>query len=305
MSFPLRPSASIRSNKRLAKRFERFNGEDLGPDLQRALDDIVYEIYGLDRADRLLIEDLLAGPVERYAQYGNYQGFRLSSEGELSNYADALVFFLNATLSSAELRFRPGGAVLPLATQWFELISPIILKRRSRMKSADIAYQLARLDVAWQAGPPRGVYLRRNAKLLEDGAIHIIKPTEFRYWTPGRAPTTSTRSCRSYFNRPSLLAQPPNAPASGYTYRFLGQLAPPSKPLLLSGWYPSLWKESRVAQSRVSTVLERGGQYYRRILKHMRAVAGEQNSSSNSARKGGVVPSDAGWPRGSDESSPA
>lgn len=150
------------------------------------LDDLVFQLYDISRSDQTLVQGALAGPVERYAQYGEYAGFHRVSDGQLLAYASILSAALRATLGSTFASFAP---LVQQSGGGYAIVGLSLLADGAGESPQTPALRdaLARLDAQWRSGQTRSLYIRRNAKVIQADTVYVVKPSEAGYWTDAAA----------------------------------------------------------------------------------------------------------------------
>ena len=156
---------------------------------QRELDELVYESYGVTSSEQQTIEDFINTAIDRHYRGLRSNAFAAPSADDLTRYAQAYAeVFVNTT----------GGnrALLPIVYDGdppYRAVSFHLAQRGSQGREPRIASEpeldglLVRLERVATEEHAQSLYFRRNIKVYEAEAIHIVKPAERRFWTRSAA----------------------------------------------------------------------------------------------------------------------
>jgi SAM-dependent methyltransferase len=161
----------------------------VGSEWRMRLDDLVFRSYGFTPAERQTIEDALATAMDRY--YGGVQSkaFTAPSTDELMGYAEAYTAVFEATTGdSRTLLPTVYEGTTPYRAVSFHVAPKGAQGRQPHIASEpeldDLLVKLERMAVEQHS---QSLYFRRNVKVFEREAIHVVKPAERRFWTKSAA----------------------------------------------------------------------------------------------------------------------
>ena len=158
-------------------------------DWRLALDELVYTSYGVTSSERQTIEDFLATVMDRYYRGLQANAFEPPSTDELTAYAQAFAdVFEKTTGESRSLAPTVYQGDPPYRAVSFRLargnsqsLQPAI------MSEPELDSLLVRLERIATEQYSQSLYFRRNIKVYEPEAIHMVKPAERRFWTRSAA----------------------------------------------------------------------------------------------------------------------
>ena len=153
------------------------------------LDELVYRSYGVTSSEQHIIEDFLNTTMDRYYRGVQANAFEAPSVGELTLYAQAYAdVFENTTGGSRVL-----APIVYQGAPPYRAVSFRLTPRESRSRHPNIASEpeldslLVKLERIATEQHAQSLYFRRNIKVFEPEAIHIVKPAERRFWTRSAA----------------------------------------------------------------------------------------------------------------------
>ncbi|MDQ3700058.1 MAG: SAM-dependent methyltransferase [Chloroflexota bacterium] len=156
------------------------------PELRLELDELVFEAYDLMRWERQLVTDTLRITLDQFYSGVRSRAFGDPSDEELIRYAEAYREVFEATTC-------PGGHTLsatvssgasPYVAVSFRLTPRGAARAEVRLsKDDDLDALLARLNRLALEQHSQSLYYRRNVKVFEAEAVHVVKPSERRFWT--------------------------------------------------------------------------------------------------------------------------
>lgn len=157
------------------------------PTWQPALDELVFDVYGLVESERQIVRDTLRIAVDQFYRRIRSRAFEAPSTDDLTAYARAFVEVFHAGLGSSGPSVKPTvyGGRPPYRAVSFEVVED-----SGRRFSVDVAQDtelekvLRDLDRSAVEQHSAGVFFRRNVKMFRPEGVDIIKPAELRYWTP-------------------------------------------------------------------------------------------------------------------------
>ena len=156
---------------------------------QRELDELVYKSYGVTSSEQHIIEDFLNTTMDRYYRGVQANAFEPPSVGDLTLYAQAYAdVFENTTGGNRALLKTVYDGTPP-----YRAVSFHLAPRGAQGQEPNIASEpeldslLVRLERVATEEHAQSLYFRRNIKVYEAEAIHIVKPAERRFWTRSAA----------------------------------------------------------------------------------------------------------------------
>ena len=170
----------------LVDQLQEFNGN---VSWQRSLDELVYEAYGVTASEQQVVEDFLGTVMTQHYEGLQANAFKTPSTNDLVIYAQGYAdVFKNTT----------GGnrVLVPIIYEGdspYRAVSFRLAPRNAREQHPVIASEpeleglLARLEETVTEQYAQSLYFRRNIKVFEAEAIHIVKPAERRFWTKSAA----------------------------------------------------------------------------------------------------------------------
>lgn len=153
------------------------------------LDRLVYEAYGVTPSEQRIIEDFLAVDMDRHYNGLTSAAFQVPSTIELTSYAEAFAEVFTRTTGGAK-------ALMPVVYEGsppYRAVSFRLAQGDVQGGNPAIAAEpeldtlLVRLERTATEQHARSLYFRRNIKVYEGDAIHIVKPAERRFWTNSAA----------------------------------------------------------------------------------------------------------------------
>lgn len=167
-------------------RIQESNG-DL--DWRPALDVLVYAAYGVTSSEQQTIEDFLGMTMERHYSGFDSRAFEAPTSVELTSYARAYADVFENTTGGTR-------ALVPIVYQGtppYRAVSFNLTPGNERGRHPFIASEpeldnlLEKLEGIATEQHAQSLYFRRNIKVYEADAIHIVKPAERRFWTNSAA----------------------------------------------------------------------------------------------------------------------
>ena len=164
---------------------ERSDDWDWRPEL----DELVYRSYGVTQFEQHVIEDFLATAIDRHYRGLQADAFESPSTDLLSRYAKAYSDVFEKTIGGSRALLK----TVYDGTPPYRAVSFHLAPRRSQGREPHIASEpeldslLVRLERVATEEHAQSLYFRRNIKVYEAEAIHIVKPAERRFWTRSAA----------------------------------------------------------------------------------------------------------------------
>ena len=171
---------------RLVDQIPRMNAEW---DWRLELDDLVYTSYSVTTSERQTIEDSLATVMDRYYRGLQASAFDQPSTDELTSYAQAFAdVFEKTTGDSRSLAPIVYQGAPPYRAVSFHLAQGTSQRLHPAIVSEpELDSLLVRLERIATEEHSESLYFRRNIKVYEPEAIHMVKPAERRFWTRSAA----------------------------------------------------------------------------------------------------------------------
>ena len=185
-AIPLEDTGLFHEIVSLVDRIQEAGGDwDWRPEL----DELVYRSYGVTLSEQHTIEDLLRTVMDRHYRGLQANAFAAPLTDDLTRYAQAYAEVFEKTT---------GGNRTLLPTVYdgdppYRAVSFHLAPRGSQRRESHIASEpeldilLVRLERIATEQHSQSLYFRRNIKVYEAEAIHIVKPAERRFWTRSAA----------------------------------------------------------------------------------------------------------------------
>lgn len=189
----IRGNAEARCLKRIVEKIRRSLRKGSSPpqDALSELDRAVFDLYGLDPDQRLLVQDMVSMTIDLYRKGEASAAKKPASHDDLAAYA--------ATFTDVSNRFLSLGGDAKMIAEVFNVAAPlqIIKFRRVASSSAEPAVRQIQLpemgalleQIAKHLPPAeRGIlHVRRHLRVYGKGELYILKPNQRRYWTRSQA----------------------------------------------------------------------------------------------------------------------
>ncbi len=167
---------------------DRIQASENGWDWQQELDELVYRSYGVTSSEQHIIEDFLATAVDRHYRALEADAFVSPSTDQLSQYAQAYSeVFVNTTGGSRVLVPTVYDGHTPYRAVSFHLEQGGTKVPPHIAPEPELGSLLTNLERIATEQHSNSLYFRRNIKVYESEAIHIVKPAERRFWTKSAA----------------------------------------------------------------------------------------------------------------------
>ncbi len=190
LAFPFALPPDDISIDRLAAFVDAVQHSPVGSDWQEDLDALVFAAYGLTGAERDLVLDTVRVSIAMFYGGVGSSAFRAPSVDELMAYAQTFAGVVNNALAASPETFvatvyRDDA---PYRVVSFHLAHHEGSTLDSRVQSYEgLDQALTGLDRAALKRSAERLYLRRNVKVFGADAVHVMKPSERRYWTRAAA----------------------------------------------------------------------------------------------------------------------
>ena len=158
-------------------------------DWQPELDELVYRSYGVTLSEQQTIVDFLGTAMDRHYRKLQSNAFASPSTDELTLYAQAYAdVFEKTTGGNRVLVPIVYDGHTPYRAVSFRLAQTDTQERHPYIASEpELESLLVRLERIATEQHAQSLYFRRNIKVYEPEAIHIVKPAERRFWTRSAA----------------------------------------------------------------------------------------------------------------------
>ena len=140
-------------------------------------------------SERQIIEDLLNSTMDRHYRGLQANAFEVPSADELTLYAQAYADVFEKTTGGS----RALASIVYQGVAPYRAVSFRLTPKGSRTRHPDIVSEpeldslLVKLERIATEQHGQSLYFRRNIKVFEPDAIHIVKPAERRFWTRSAA----------------------------------------------------------------------------------------------------------------------
>jgi hypothetical protein len=177
--------------KDLAAMLGRWGGSSYSEKerLEGDMDLRVFEAMSLTKNERVLVEDMLSWTMRAFHSPRDRVVRSRPSSAQLRAYAGAFKGVLDRVLAegrqSAEATIYEGAG--PLTVISFRLKGGKLGGTREVSREGQLEEVLGRLDRLLRDRESGSIFTRRQLKLFEKDAIHIVKPTEALCWTRTQA----------------------------------------------------------------------------------------------------------------------
>ena len=168
---------------------DQLHDSSVSWDWRPILDGLVYQAYGVTPSEQQTIEDFLATTMERHYSGLEASAFQAPTTADLTSYAQAYADVFETTTGGTR-------ALVPIVyegTPPYRAVSFRLTPGNRREQRASVASEpeldnlLVRLEGIATEQHAQSFYFRRNIKVYEAEAIHIVKPAERRFWTSAAA----------------------------------------------------------------------------------------------------------------------
>lgn len=152
------------------------------------LDQVVFDLYGLDSFERVQVEDMLNLTIDFQRNHEQSHAVESAEPKECSEYAEYLIKVIQPFLTTRKRR-RIVADVLdvdaPLQVVRFRVVS---VSRNNRpavsvIKAHDLSEVLTEVARNLDERIAFGIYTRRHLRVYADNTFYIVKPSQRRYWS--------------------------------------------------------------------------------------------------------------------------
>ncbi len=157
-------------------------------DIERQIDEIIYQALGLTARERMLVEDALAYGLDLFKNREASAAYYPPTIEALENYAGLLCGDVNQMLHHGSLNAWASiyevTPTVPLnftALHFSNREAPGFIEKNP--SGADIDKLLRKVDDYTFEEYSESVFFRKNVKYYDDDTVLIIKPNEKRFWS--------------------------------------------------------------------------------------------------------------------------
>ncbi|BCL33613.1 class I SAM-dependent DNA methyltransferase [Nostoc sp. MS1] len=165
-----------------------FSNQDISVNLQRQLDEAVFNLYGLNEEEKIIIQDKLKFTIEIWNKRKKSVALKTPLAIDLEAYAIQFMSVIKPFLQTLNQRSIVADIFTipktPLQVVKFSIVpypgrEPVI----QTVQTGDLVTVLK--SIAEQLPPQLAdrVFTRRNARIYAGEYLYIIKPAQLRYWS--------------------------------------------------------------------------------------------------------------------------
>jgi len=177
---------SIRELERELRRLARSH--QYGEALVAELDKAVFKLYGLDRFEKILVEDMVNHTIDLQRKHEDSEALSAATAGECRDYAKHVIAVIQPFLETRKER-RLVADVLdadaPLRVVRFRIIPTSRNGRPSVAveKAADLSDVLDEVAQNLDEEIALGIHTRRHLRVYSGDSFYVVKPSQRRFWT--------------------------------------------------------------------------------------------------------------------------
>lgn len=152
------------------------------------LDQVVFDLYGVDSLERAQVEDMLNLTIDFQRNHEQSHAVERAKPKECSEYVEYLIKVIQPFLTTRKKR-RIVADVLdvdgPLQVVRFRIVSvprnnrPVV----SIIKARDLSEVLKEVAQNLDERIAFGIHTRRHLRVYADNTFYIVKPSHRRYWS--------------------------------------------------------------------------------------------------------------------------
>ena len=152
------------------------------------LDKAVFKLYGLDRFEQILVEDMVNHTIDLQRNHGESEALSAATTKECRDYAKHVIAVIQPFLETSKKR-RIVADVLdvdaPLRTVRFKIILASRNGRPSVLteKVADLSDVLHKVAQNLDEKIAIGIHTRRHLRVYSGDSFYVVKPSQRRFWT--------------------------------------------------------------------------------------------------------------------------
>jgi hypothetical protein len=190
LSLPSQVVQDANAVSQLAKLFDRLvstRGSRRKAQLEREIDEVVFDSLDVADGERALVRDMLQTSIDYVHRGSDSRALAVPVTRDLERYAEAFasVFGQVVSASGEKLTWTVYDGTTPL-----RVVSFVVSRSKNTGKvgsSGELADVLHQLDSRLWEREGGNLYRRRHVRVFEDRAVHIVKPAELRFWSESAA----------------------------------------------------------------------------------------------------------------------
>ena len=183
LQLPLAMPRSRAELRQFVQFVDRVATEPNGADWRQELDELVFDAYELTTFERHLVADAMSSSLDQLHRGLGSRAFTPPESSELESYASAFDSVFEAT-TGHRVHHYVYVADAPYCIVSFSLGGAVRTGNQQVIsRTDDLERELVRLEGLTLEQQSVGIYLRRNIRIFEPDAVHIVKPAERRFWT--------------------------------------------------------------------------------------------------------------------------
>lgn len=162
--------------------------ESIEVKLKKQLDEAVFDLYGLDEMERILVEDMVNMTIKLYMVREKSAAIKKPKSDELVQYAKSLISAIKPFLKTLNERTIVADVInvgnAPLQVVKFSLVSTPGRQETIRILPVQELETVLK-SIAEQLSDRIAdkIYTRRNLRIYVGEDIYIVKPAKLIYWT--------------------------------------------------------------------------------------------------------------------------
>jgi hypothetical protein len=169
-------------------KLREYSSNSLKKDLKKQLDETVYNLYGLDDRERILIEDTTQITIDLYMNGEKSTALRRPLAADLEAYTIQFMSVIKPFLQTLNERSIAADIFsipqAPLQVVQFSMApypgrEPLI----QTVQAGDLMNVLKSIGQQLPSNQADRVFSRRNARIYIGDYLYIIKPAQLRYWS--------------------------------------------------------------------------------------------------------------------------
>jgi hypothetical protein len=152
------------------------------------LDKAVFSLYGLDRFEQILVEDMVTKTIDLQRNHENSQALAAATANECRDYAKHVIDVIQPFLETRKKR-RLVADVLDVAAPLRVVRFTIVAASQSGRPSvateiaADLSQVLHEVAQNLDEQISFGIHTRRHLRVYSGDSIYVVKPSQQRFWT--------------------------------------------------------------------------------------------------------------------------
>lgn len=164
-----------------------FSNEGAG--LKRQLDQLVYQLYDINKTEQILIEDVINYSLGLFAQKGDSDAIAPVNKVSMLEYASLLTSSLHKFLGVTGLCC----SATIYEMMYYDPLTLVVLQFGDKSSvdyqktNADMRTTLKMLDEQMLDSKAPGILLQKDVKYYDDNRVYILKRNQKRFWTKSMA----------------------------------------------------------------------------------------------------------------------